>query len=77
MLVDLQFNFEGNFDIVKFIKEIAEQGLYVTLRIGPYIEAEWSSGYILCNVNYFLWSLIMIYLLINILFLETEGFHTG
>uniref|UniRef100_M1A6P4 Beta-galactosidase n=1 Tax=Solanum tuberosum TaxID=4113 RepID=M1A6P4_SOLTU len=38
------YNFEGNFDIVKFIKEIAEQGLYVTLRIGPYIEAEWSSG---------------------------------
>ncbi|KAJ8572203.1 hypothetical protein K7X08_008714 [Anisodus acutangulus] len=39
-----QFNFEGDFDIVKFIKEVAKQDMYVTLRIGPYIEAEWSSG---------------------------------
>ncbi|XP_019071397.1 beta-galactosidase 13-like isoform X2 [Solanum lycopersicum] len=39
-----QFNFEGNYDVVKFIKEIARQGLYVTLRIGPYIEAEWNQG---------------------------------
>jgi len=41
----MQFNFEGNYDVVKFIKEIARQGLYVTLRIGPYIEAEWNQGY--------------------------------
>ncbi|KAK4377367.1 hypothetical protein RND71_003663 [Anisodus tanguticus] len=39
-----QFNFEGNNDVVKFIKTIGEQGLYVTLRIGPYIEAEWNQG---------------------------------
>ncbi|XP_009605185.1 beta-galactosidase 13 [Nicotiana tabacum] len=39
-----QFNFEGNYDVVKFIKTIGEQGLYVTLRIGPYIEAEWNQG---------------------------------
>ncbi|CAN4107357.1 unnamed protein product [Withania somnifera] len=39
-----EFTFEGNFDIVKFIKEIARQNMYVTLRIGPYIEAEWTSG---------------------------------
>ncbi|KAK4345455.1 hypothetical protein RND71_035631 [Anisodus tanguticus] len=38
------FNFEGNNDVVKFIKTIGEQGLYVTLRIGPYIEAEWNQG---------------------------------
>ncbi|XP_060176196.1 beta-galactosidase 13-like [Lycium barbarum] len=39
-----QLNFEGNNDVVKFIKTIGEQGLYVTLRIGPYIEAEWNQG---------------------------------
>lgn len=39
-----QFNFEGNYDLVKFIRTIAEQGLYVTLRVGPFIEAEWNFG---------------------------------
>ncbi|KAL6963710.1 Beta-galactosidase 13, partial [Sarracenia purpurea var. burkii] len=38
------FNFEGNYDLVKFIKLIAEHGLYVVLRVGPYIEAEWNHG---------------------------------
>ncbi|CAA0827710.1 Beta-galactosidase 13 [Striga hermonthica] len=39
-----QFNFEGNYDLVKFIKTIGENGMWVTLRIGPYIEAEWNLG---------------------------------
>ncbi|KAJ1703263.1 hypothetical protein LUZ63_003042 [Rhynchospora breviuscula] len=39
-----QYNFEGRFDLVKFIKEIQAQGLYVSLRIGPFIEAEWQYG---------------------------------
>ncbi|XP_009631007.1 beta-galactosidase 13-like [Nicotiana tomentosiformis] len=39
-----QFNFEGNYDLVKFIKMIGEQDLYVNLRVGPYIEAEWNQG---------------------------------
>ncbi|GER50249.1 beta-galactosidase [Striga asiatica] len=39
-----QFNFEGNYDLVKFIKMIGENGMWVTLRIGPYIEAEWNLG---------------------------------
>ncbi|KAK4401395.1 Beta-galactosidase 13 [Sesamum angolense] len=42
--VEGQFNFEGNYDLVKFIKLIGEEGLWVTLRIGPYIEAEWNLG---------------------------------
>jgi len=29
---------------VGFIKEIAAQGMYVCLRIGPFIEAEWTYG---------------------------------
>ncbi|CAM8981344.1 unnamed protein product [Rhodiola kirilowii] len=39
-----QYNFEGNYDLVKFIKTIAEHGMYVTLRVGPFIEAEWNHG---------------------------------
>ncbi|KAJ0969499.1 hypothetical protein J5N97_022376 [Dioscorea zingiberensis] len=39
-----QFNFQGRYDLVRFIKEIRNQGLYVSLRIGPFIESEWKYG---------------------------------
>ncbi|OIV96653.1 hypothetical protein TanjilG_09195 [Lupinus angustifolius] len=39
-----QYDFSGGRDLVKFIKEIQAQGLYVTLRIGPFIESEWTYG---------------------------------
>ncbi|XP_072979925.1 beta-galactosidase 11-like [Typha angustifolia] len=39
-----QFNFEGRYDLVKFIKLIQKHGMYATLRIGPFIEAEWNHG---------------------------------
>ncbi|XP_061361865.1 beta-galactosidase 16-like [Gastrolobium bilobum] len=39
-----QYEFSGRQDLVRFIKEIQAQGLYVTLRIGPYIESECSYG---------------------------------
>ncbi|XP_013701177.2 beta-galactosidase 6 [Brassica napus] len=39
-----QFDFSGRNDLVKFIKEIRSQGLYVCLRIGPFVEAEWNYG---------------------------------
>jgi len=44
LLLD-QFNFEGRYDLVKFIREIHAQGLYVSLRIGPFIESERKYGY--------------------------------
>lgn len=44
-LWNVQFNFEGNYDLVKFIKLIADKGMYVTLRVGPFIQAEWNHGY--------------------------------
>lgn len=44
LLLD-QFNFEGRYDLVKFIREIHAQGLYVSLRIGPFVESEWKYGY--------------------------------
>ncbi|XP_028787785.1 beta-galactosidase 16 [Neltuma alba] len=39
-----QYDFSGRRDVVRFIKEIQARGLYVTLRIGPYIESEWTYG---------------------------------
>ncbi|KAL3535619.1 hypothetical protein ACH5RR_004080 [Cinchona calisaya] len=38
------YNFEGRGDIVKFLKLVKAAGLYVHLRIGPYICAEWNFG---------------------------------
>lgn len=43
---NVQYNFEGRYDLVKFVKLVAEAGLYVHLRIGPYVCAEWNYGYI-------------------------------
>ncbi|KAF1002122.1 hypothetical protein AG4045_016362 [Apium graveolens] len=39
-----QFHYQGNADIVKFLKTIHEHGLWVSLRVGPYIAAEWNQG---------------------------------
>ncbi|XVF39293.1 hypothetical protein PTKIN_Ptkin01aG0023100 [Pterospermum kingtungense] len=39
-----QFDFSGRRDIIRFIKEIQAQGLYACIRIGPFIEGEWSYG---------------------------------
>lgn len=38
------FDFSGNKDLRKFIQLAGEYGLYVVLRIGPYVCAEWSYG---------------------------------
>ncbi|XP_061360235.1 beta-galactosidase-like [Gastrolobium bilobum] len=39
-----QYDFSGNLDLIKFVKNIQEAGLYVVLRIGPYVCAEWNYG---------------------------------
>ncbi|KDO65274.1 hypothetical protein CISIN_1g002867mg [Citrus sinensis] len=39
-----KYYFEGNYDLVKFIKLAKQAGLYVNLRIGPYVCAEWNFG---------------------------------
>ncbi|XP_031118394.1 beta-galactosidase 15-like [Ipomoea triloba] len=39
-----QYDFSGNHDLIKFIKTCQENGLYVVLRIGPYVCAEWNYG---------------------------------
>ncbi|CDP11164.1 unnamed protein product [Coffea canephora] len=39
-----QYNFEGRYDIVKFAKLVGSSELYLLLRIGPYVCAEWNFG---------------------------------
>ncbi|QHO19058.1 hypothetical protein HN51_061725 [Arachis hypogaea] len=38
------YNFEGRYDLVRFMKIIQRAGLYAHLRIGPYVCAEWNFG---------------------------------
>ncbi|CAI9110860.1 OLC1v1010950C1 [Oldenlandia corymbosa var. corymbosa] len=38
------YNFEGRYDLVRFMKTIQKAGLYANLRIGPYVCAEWNFG---------------------------------
>ncbi|KAG5089440.1 hypothetical protein JHK86_002052 [Glycine max] len=38
------YNFEGRYDLVRFVKTIQKAGLYANLRIGPYVCAEWNFG---------------------------------
>lgn len=44
IIFKLQFDFSGRRDIVSFIKQIQKQGLYVSLRIGLFIEGECTYG---------------------------------
>ncbi|KAI3872344.1 hypothetical protein MKX03_019611 [Papaver bracteatum] len=39
-----RYYFEGRYDLVKFLKLVHQAGLYVHLRIGPYVCAEWNFG---------------------------------
>ena len=39
-----QFNFRGDADVAKFIRICQEEGMYVMLRPGPYVCAEWEFG---------------------------------
>ncbi|XP_039014932.1 beta-galactosidase 13-like [Hibiscus syriacus] len=39
-----QLNFEGQYDLVKFLKLIHQNNLYAVVRLGPFIQAEWNNG---------------------------------
>ncbi|KAF5743052.1 beta-galactosidase [Tripterygium wilfordii] len=39
-----KYYFEDRYDLVRFIKLVQQAGLYVNLRIGPYVCAEWNYG---------------------------------
>ncbi|XP_047970770.1 beta-galactosidase 3-like [Salvia hispanica] len=38
------YNFEGRNDLVRFVKLVQKAGMYLHLRIGPYVCAEWNFG---------------------------------
>ncbi|KAG8048213.1 hypothetical protein GUJ93_ZPchr0008g12393 [Zizania palustris] len=38
------YNFEGRYDLVKFVKLIQEKEMYAVIRIGPFVQAEWNHG---------------------------------
>ncbi|KAL8123753.1 beta-galactosidase 3-like [Apium graveolens] len=38
------YNFEGRYDLVRFLKTVQKAGLYANLRVGPYVCAEWNFG---------------------------------
>uniref|UniRef100_A0A0A0LYV5 beta-galactosidase n=1 Tax=Cucumis sativus TaxID=3659 RepID=A0A0A0LYV5_CUCSA len=39
-----QYYFEDRYELVRFVKLVQQAGLYVHLRIGPYVCAEWNFG---------------------------------
>ncbi|KAH9616803.1 hypothetical protein KSS87_021145 [Heliosperma pusillum] len=39
-----QYNFQGRYDLVKFVNLVGSTGLFLFLRIGPYVCAEWNFG---------------------------------
>lgn len=39
-----EWNFSGQYDVAQFVRDAQEAGLYVILRPGPYVCAEWSFG---------------------------------
>ncbi|MCU1323294.1 MAG: glycoside hydrolase family 35 [Acidobacteriaceae bacterium] len=39
-----EYDFSGNKDVAEFIREAQQEGLYVILRPGPYVCAEWEFG---------------------------------
>lgn len=39
-----EWNFSGQYDVAQFVRAAQEAGLYVILRPGPYVCAEWSFG---------------------------------
>ena len=38
------YDFSGNNDVAEFVREAQQEGLYVILRPGPYVCAEWEWG---------------------------------
>ncbi|KAL0928744.1 hypothetical protein M5K25_000663 [Dendrobium thyrsiflorum] len=38
------YSFEDRFDLVKFVNVVKDAGMYLILRIGPFVAAEWNFG---------------------------------
>lgn len=51
VLWHFQYYFEDRFNLVKFSKIVRDAGLYMILRIGPFVAAEWNFGQVLNNTS--------------------------
>ncbi len=38
------YNFEDNFNVIAFLREVQAAGLHAVVRFGPYVCAEWTYG---------------------------------
>ncbi|KAL5704441.1 Beta-galactosidase 10 [Ranunculus cassubicifolius] len=38
------YYFGGRYNLVKFVKDVEKEGMYLILRIGPFVAAEWNFG---------------------------------
>ncbi|CAO2815605.1 unnamed protein product [Amaranthus hypochondriacus] len=39
-----KYEFTGQNDIVRFLRLVHERGMFATLRVGPFVQAEWNNG---------------------------------
>ncbi|CAO2832410.1 unnamed protein product [Amaranthus hypochondriacus] len=46
------YYFGGRYDLVKFVKTVQQAGMYMILRIGPFVAAEWTYGGVPVWVHY-------------------------
>ena len=44
LLNGLQYYFEDRFDLVQFARVVKDAGLFLILRIGPFVAGEWNFG---------------------------------
>lgn len=52
-MILMQYSFSGRFDLVKFVRTVQAAGMYLMLRIGPFVAAEWNFGLMSCVLFYF------------------------
>lgn len=79
----VQYNFKGKNDIVKFVKLVGSSGLYLHLRIGPYVCAEWNFGSHLFSLlhhtssyvwlHFHLWKIFQVQCIIMLLYREKSS----
>jgi hypothetical protein len=73
-----QYHFSGNQNVVKIFKLVQKAGLYVVLRIGPYVCAEWNYGYVNLNFFFFGWictsEVWLEYVHVQYIFCSHQGF---
>jgi hypothetical protein len=75
----LQYYFEDRFDLVQFARVVKDAGLYLMLRIGPFVAAEWNFGSVYCPclgvILYVYWHFVSFLWCNKIVQFVCEGFR--